>query len=80
VANHGIETKPHCKKLSANFLRRYGNRGNGLGLVVMYGHTSQPPSKPDDYEIGKVAIHCSFIVAISPRTSHQRVVAGTLRY
>jgi hypothetical protein len=50
--NPDTETKP-LERLSANFLRRYRNRGNRLGLVAMYGHTSQPSSDPDDYEIGK---------------------------
>jgi hypothetical protein len=28
-----------------------------MGLIGMYGHTSQPPSECDNYEIGKVVIH-----------------------
>ena len=39
----------------------------------MYGHTSQPSSDPDDYEIGKVAIHCSFIVSRFSTYVYQRV-------
>jgi hypothetical protein len=66
--------KTALQRASANFLRRYRNRGNGLRLVVMYGHTCQPPSESDNYEIGKVAIHCLFIVAISPRTSSNPAV------
>jgi hypothetical protein len=38
----------------------------------MYGHTSQPSSDADDYEIGKVAIHCSFIVARFSTYVYQR--------
>jgi hypothetical protein len=61
------------------FLRCYRNGRNGLGLVVMYGNTRQPPGNSNDYEIGKVAIgaatiHRLAIVATSPRTSSNHIV------
>jgi hypothetical protein len=64
---------------SAIFLGRYGNWGHGLGLVVMYSYTCQPPGDSNDYEIGQVAIgaaaiHCLIIVAMSPRPSSNHVV------
>jgi hypothetical protein len=51
-----------------------------MGLVVMYGHTSEPASERDNYEIGKVVTHCLFIVAMCSRTSYRRSVTGTLCY
>jgi hypothetical protein len=66
------------RNASANFLRRDRNGGNGLGVVLMYGHTCQPPSESDGYEIGKVAIHYLAIVAMSPRTSSNHAVRTLL--
>jgi hypothetical protein len=64
----------HLEETLATFLRCYRNGRNGLGLVVMYCNTRQPPGNSNDYKIGKVAIgaamiHRLVIVAKSPRTS-----------
>jgi hypothetical protein len=53
-----IERWPINRRGSTDFLRRYRNGGNGLGPMVMYHHTRQPTGEANDYEIGKVAIHC----------------------
>ena len=48
----------HQRRASISFLRRYRDGGKGLRLVVMYDHTCQPPRECDDYEMGKMAVHC----------------------
>jgi hypothetical protein len=45
-------------RLSADLVRCYRDGGgDGLGSMVVYDHTGHPTGEPNDYEIGKMAIH-----------------------